>query len=60
MLARRRVEAGVGQHQAADGLAADDVRFDDFVDVGLGDVTVPHGIGIDDEVGAVFALVETA
>jgi hypothetical protein len=41
-------------------MAAEDVRFDDFVDIGFGDVPVPHSFGIDDEVGAVFALIETA
>jgi hypothetical protein len=55
-----RVQAAVGQHKALDRFAADDVRFDDFVDVGLGDVSIPHGIWIDHEVRAVLTLVETA
>jgi hypothetical protein len=36
------------------------VGFDDLVDVSLGDVSIPHGLGIDDEVRAVLALIETA
>jgi hypothetical protein len=36
------------------------VGVNDFVDVSLGDVSVPNGLGIDNEVRAVFALIETA
>jgi hypothetical protein len=60
MFTRGRVEAAIGQHQALNGLAADDVRFDDFVNIGFRDVPVPHSFGIDDQIWAVFALVETA
>jgi hypothetical protein len=31
--------------QTLDWLAADNVRFDDLIDVGLGDVSVPDSIG---------------
>jgi hypothetical protein len=54
------IQAGVGHHQARDGFAADDVGFDDFIDVSFGDVSIPDRIGIDHEVRAVLALVETA
>lgn len=52
------VEARVGQLQALDGFAADDVGFDDLVDIGLSDVPVPDGIRIDDQIRAVLALIE--
>ena len=55
-----RVQARVGEAKAFYRSAAEDVRFDDLVDVGLGDVSVPDGVGVDDEVGAVFALVEAS
>ena len=54
------VQAGFGQPETFNGLAADDVRVDDFFDIGLSDVSIPNGIGIDDEVWAVLALIETA
>ena len=60
MLARGSVQAIVGQHQALDRFTADDVGVDDFIDVGLDKVSIPNGIGIDNEVWAVFALIETA
>jgi hypothetical protein len=55
-----RIKAFVGQHQALDWFAADYVRVDDLVYVSLGDVSVPDGIGINNEIWAVLALVETA
>jgi hypothetical protein len=55
-----RVEAFVGQTKAFDWLAADDVRIDDFVDVGFGDEAIPDGLRIDDKVGTVLALVEAS
>jgi len=56
--AGRRVQALVGDHQALDWLAADDVRVDDFIDVSFGDVAIPDSVGIDDEIRAVFALIK--
>lgn len=58
MFAGGRVKAGIGQHQALDGFAADDVRFDDLIDIGFGDAPVPDRVGIDDQVRAMFALIE--
>src|SRR2546429_562504 len=52
------VQAGVCQAEALDGLAAEDVRVDNLVDVGFGDMSVPDCIRIDHKVGAVFALIE--
>ena len=50
----------VRQAQARDRLAADDVAFDDLVDVGFGDAAVPDRVGIDDDGRAVLALIEAA
>jgi len=60
VFARRCVQARIGQHQTLDGFAADDVRVDDFVDVGFGDVAIPDSIGINNQVRAVLALIEAA
>ncbi len=54
------VQAGVGEAESFYRVAAEHVRFDDLVDVGFGDVSVPNSVGVDDEVGAVFALVEAS
>ena len=54
------VDAGVGKAEALDGAAMEEVLLDDLFGVaGLGE-TVPDGFGVDDEDGAVLALVETA
>src|SRR5579871_4220149 len=60
VLARRSVQTLVGEAQTLDRLAADDVRLDDFVDIGLGDMAVPDGVGIDHDVGPVLTLIEAA
>ena len=60
MLAGRSVEAGVGDLQALDGLASDDVGMHDLVNVFRCDVAVPDGVGIDDDGGTVLALVEAS
>ena len=54
------VEAGGGDLQALDGAVTEDVRLDDLVNVVEGDAAVPDGVGIDDDGGAVFALVEAS
>jgi hypothetical protein len=52
------VDAGVGKAEALDGTAVEEVLLDDlFGVVGIGE-TVPDGFGIDDEDGAVLALIE--
>ena len=54
------VDAGVGEAEALDGAAVEEVLLDDLFGVaGVGE-TVPDGFGIDDEDGAVLALVEAA
>jgi hypothetical protein len=60
MFTSRRIQAFVREHQARDGFPANDVGFDNFVDVSLGDVSVPDGVGIDHEIRSVLTLVETA
>jgi hypothetical protein len=54
------VDAGVGKAEALDRTAMEEVLLDDlFGVVGIGE-TVPDAFGIDDQDGAVFALVEAA
>lgn len=59
MLATRGVEALVGDHQSLDRLIADDVRVNDLVNIGRGNVAVPDGFRINDNRWAVLALVKT-
>jgi len=52
------VDAGVGKAETLDGAAVEEVLLNDLFGVaGLGE-TVPDGFGVDDEDGAVLALVE--
>ncbi len=60
MFAGRSVQTGVRQTEALDRFAAEDVRFNDLFDVAFGDGSVPHCVRVDDDVGAMFALVEAA
>ena len=60
VLAGFRVQARVGDTQALDWLSADDVGFDNFIHIGFGDVAVPDCVGVDDNIGPVFALIEAA
>ena len=54
------VDAGVGKAEALDGATVDEVLLNDLFGVaGFGEA-VPDGFGIDDEDGAVLALVEAA
>lgn len=41
-------------------LSADDMRVDDLVNIGFGDVAVPDGLGIYHDVWSVLALIEAA
>ena len=54
------VEAGVGDAEAFDGAAGDEVRGDDFIGVLGFDAAIPDGIGVDDDGGTVLTLVEAA
>jgi hypothetical protein len=54
------VEAGVGEAQALDGTAVEEMLGDDFLDVFDADEAVPDGLGVDNDDRTVFALVEAA
>ena len=56
----RVVQAGLVQTKPLHRSASHDVLLNDFLDIVHPHKTVPDGIGIDDERGAVFALVQTA
>jgi len=58
VFARLRVQALVLQAQAFYRSARNDVGFDDFVHVGFANVSVPDGVGVNDYVWAVFALIQ--
>jgi len=60
MFTSRRIQAFFRKHQARDGFSTNNVGLDDFVDVSLGDVSVPDSVGIDHEIRSVLTLVETA
>ena len=60
MLAGGGVQAFIGQSKALDWFASYDVGFDDLLNVSLGDESIPYGLGIDHEIRAVLALIETA
>ncbi len=60
MFAAFSIKAGVGQAQPLDWLPANDVRFDDLVYVGFGNVPVPDGFWIDNDCWTVLALIQTA
>ena len=54
------VDAGVRQAETIDGTAEEEVLLNDLLSVvGVGE-TVPDGFGIDDQNGAVFALIQAA
>lgn len=55
-----RINARIGQCQSLNRLPANDVRFDDFVNVGRGYAPIPHPVRIDNKIGPMLALVETA
>jgi hypothetical protein len=52
------VEAFVGEAEALDRAACDEVLVDDFGSVFRADVAVPDALRVDDDGGAVFALIE--
>jgi len=60
VFARGSVYAVVGEHQALDWLAADDVGLDDFIDIGLSDLAIPNSVRINDDVRTMLTLIETA
>jgi hypothetical protein len=54
------VQTGIGQAQPLDRMSANNVRFDDLVDVGFGNVPLPDCVRIDDDRRPVLALVQAA
>lgn len=54
------VETFVGQAQALDGTATDEVLIDNFGGVFRADMPVPDGLRVDDDGGPMLALVQTA
>jgi hypothetical protein len=52
------VQDGVRDDQALDGLAAENVGVDNFIDVRGADATVPDGVRIHDDGGTELALFE--
>lgn len=60
VLTCRCVETTIGEPEPFHRLSAHDMRFDDLVDVGLGDVSVPDGFRIDDDVRPVLALIQAS
>jgi len=60
MVACRRVQALVGQHQSLDRFAAENMRVDDFIDVGFADMAIPDRFRVNDYSGSVLALIEAA
>ena len=45
MFAGWGVQAGIRQAETLNWLAAEDVRFDNLLDIGFGDVSVPDCVG---------------
>ena len=54
------VDARLAQPQPFNWLPADDVGFDDLVHIGECYTAVPHPVRINDNVGAMFALVKAS
>lgn len=56
----RCIQARISNKQPLYRLIANDVRIDDLIDICRRDPAIPHGIRIDDDVGAMLALVEAS
>ena len=56
----RIVDAVLGNQKSLHDLAAPEVSLNDFVHIRQLDTSVPDGVRIDDDAGAVFALVQAA
>ena len=54
------VKAGVSDAESLDGAAGDEVLGDNFIGIFGFDAAIPDGIGVDNDGGAVLALVEAA
>jgi hypothetical protein len=60
MLTAFGIEAGFGELKPFQGFSPDDVRLDDFIHIGFGDVPIPDCVRIDHDVWSMLALIETA
>jgi hypothetical protein len=60
MLAAFGIEARFGELKPFHGLSPDDVRLDDFIHIGFGDVPIPDRVRIDHDVWSMLALIEAA
>jgi hypothetical protein len=60
MLTAFSIEARFGELKPFHGFSPDDVRLDDFIHVGFGDVPVPDCVRIDHDVWSMLALIEAA
>lgn len=59
MLTTSGVEAMICSHQPLDRFSANDVGFDDFVNIVGCYASIPDRVWIDHNVGTMFALIET-
>jgi hypothetical protein len=60
VLAAFGIEARFGKLKPFHGLSPDDVRLDDFIHIGFGDVPVPDCVRINHNVWSMLALIEAA
>ncbi len=60
MLAGSGVDAAFGQQQSLDRTSRDQMRGNNFIHIGLRDMSIPDGFRIDDYGGPMFALIEAA
>ena len=60
MLAACSIQAGVCQAESLYWLSAENVRFNNFFDVGFSHVSVPDCVRVDYDVRTVFALIKAA
>ena len=60
MLTTRGIQAGVGQAEPFHRSAANNVRLNNLLDIRLGHSAIPYRIWINNDVGAVLALIETS
>jgi len=60
MLTGRGIQAGVRQSEPLHRSTANDMGFDDFLDIRVAHSAIPDGVRINDDVGSMLALVEAA
>ncbi len=60
MFATLRIQTRLRKAKTLHRFPANNVRVDNLIDIGFGDVTVPDGLRVDDHGWAVLALIEAA